>query len=413
MFVDLTAAYDTVWHRGLTCKLLRLLPDKHMVRMIMELVRNRSFTLTTGDSKQSRLRRLKNGVLQGSVLAPLLFNIYVYDLPSTVSRRHAYVDDLALLYSSDDWKDLEGVLSQDMTTISTYLQTWRLQLSHTKTVTTAFHLNNRETKRELNVYNNGKRLPFCPVPTYLGVKLDRSLTFRHHLEALRKKLTTHVALMRRLAGSGWGAGAKTLRTAALSLVYSTAEYCAPVWCRSAHTRLIDSVLNDALRIATGCLRPTPTDYLPVLAGIQPAELRRLGATLSVAYRGSLDPGHIFYELLAGSTHGYRERLKSRRPFVPAARKLLQDLTELDIRAAQWTVFKWSTEYSECSPDLRAFIPRASTRPMGWAFPDHRGSGLTAFGLVLGVFSRSCTNGALLLHRIASVALQNKPQNTSF
>ena len=110
MFVDLTAAYDTVWHRGLTCKLLRLLPDKHMVRMIMELVRNRSFTLTTGDSKRSRLRRLKNGVPQGSVLAPLLSNIYLYDLPSTVSRRYAYADDLALLYSSDDWKDLEGSL---------------------------------------------------------------------------------------------------------------------------------------------------------------------------------------------------------------------------------------------------------------------------------------------------------------
>ena len=40
VFIDLTAAYDTVWHHGLTCKLLRLLPDKHMVKMIMELVRN-------------------------------------------------------------------------------------------------------------------------------------------------------------------------------------------------------------------------------------------------------------------------------------------------------------------------------------------------------------------------------------
>ena len=38
VFFDLTAAYDTVWHRGLTCKLLRLLTDKHMVKMIMELV---------------------------------------------------------------------------------------------------------------------------------------------------------------------------------------------------------------------------------------------------------------------------------------------------------------------------------------------------------------------------------------
>ena len=66
IFVDLTAAYDTVWHRGLTCKLLRLLPDKHMVKMIMERVRNQSFIPTTGDSKQNKLRRLENGVSQES-----------------------------------------------------------------------------------------------------------------------------------------------------------------------------------------------------------------------------------------------------------------------------------------------------------------------------------------------------------
>ena len=172
-----------------------------MVKMIMELVRNQSFTFTTGDSKQSRL----NGVPQGSVLAPLLFNIYTYDLPSMIFRKFAYADDLALLHSSGNGKDLERTLSQDMSTLSAYLQTWRLKLSHTKTVTASFHLNNREAKRELKVYNNGRLLPFYPIPTYLGVKLDRSLTFRHHLVALRKKLilAPHTAEATRGLGMGY------------------------------------------------------------------------------------------------------------------------------------------------------------------------------------------------------------------
>ena len=55
VFIDLTAAYNTAWHQGLACKLLRLLPDSHMVRMMMELIYNRSFTLTNGRGGNSRL----------------------------------------------------------------------------------------------------------------------------------------------------------------------------------------------------------------------------------------------------------------------------------------------------------------------------------------------------------------------
>ena len=153
--------------------------------------------------------------------------------------------------------------------------------------------------------------------------------------ALRKKLSSRVTLLRRLVGSGWGAGAKTLCIATLSLVYSAAEYCAPVWCRSAHTRLIDSVLNDALRMVTGCLHPTPTDHLPVLLGIQPAELPRMGATLSLTHRESRDPDHILYGLLSGSSDTCQVRLRSRRPFVPAARNLLDNLARLGIHAPEW------------------------------------------------------------------------------
>ena len=199
--------------------------------------------------------------------------------------------------------------------------------------------------------------------------------------ALRKKLSSRVTLLRRLAGSGWGAGSKTLCTAAQSLVYSTAEYCAPVWCRSAHTRLIDSVLNDALRIVTGCLRLTPTDHLPILSGIQPTELRRLGATLFLAYRVFLDPDHTLYGLLSGSSDVCQERLRSRRPFVPAARNLLKNLARFGICASEKTNYKWNAEYCENASRLRVFIPRTENacrirvfiprigaRPVGMSLP---------------------------------------------
>jgi len=116
---------------------------------------------------------------------------------------------------------------------------------------------------------------------------------RQHLASLRKKLTAFVAFLRGLAGSGWGAGATTLRTVTLALVHSTIEYCAHVWFRSAHTRLIDPAISDTLPIVTGCLHHTPADNLLNLPDIQPAELRRKGATLSVARR-AMEPGHLFH-----------------------------------------------------------------------------------------------------------------------
>jgi len=131
-------------------------------------------------------------------MAPLLFNIYISNLPNTVSRKYAYADDLAIMHADG----VEGVLSKDMATAGEYLQTWKLKLSTTKTVSAVFHLNNSEAKRELKVNYNNEILPFCLEPKHLGLSLDRSLTYRRHLESLRKKLTSRVALLRRLAGSG-------------------------------------------------------------------------------------------------------------------------------------------------------------------------------------------------------------------
>ena len=94
----------------------------------------------------------------------------------------------------------------------------------------------------------------------------------------------------------------------------------------------------------------------------------MGATLSLAHRGSLDPDHILYGLLSGSSETRQVRPRSRRPFVPAARNLLDNLARLGIRASEWRNHKWKTEYCENASGLRAFVPGTGARPVGMGLP---------------------------------------------
>ena len=89
--------------------------------------------LKTRDEQQRRLRKLKNSVPQGSVLAPLLLNIYIHDLADTISWKYGY-NDLAILTAHPEWKKIESILSQDMSTLALYLRQWQLKLSEGKTV---------------------------------------------------------------------------------------------------------------------------------------------------------------------------------------------------------------------------------------------------------------------------------------
>ena len=109
--------------------------------------------------------------------------------------------------------------------LSVYLRKWRLKLSTIKITTTAFHLNNRDANKHLAISVNGARLPNNDSPVYLGVTLDHSLTYKNHLESLRRKVNTRNGLLLCLAGSSWGAYTWTLPTGALALVCRCTSPC--------------------------------------------------------------------------------------------------------------------------------------------------------------------------------------------
>ena len=142
---------------------------------------------------------------------------------------------------------------------------------------------------------------------------------------------------------------------------------------------------------------------PVLSGIQPAALRRLGATLSLAYRRSLDPDHILHDLLSGSSDTRQVRLRSRRPFVSGALNLLDNLANLASALLNGQITNGKGSTVKMLPGSVLLCPTPVPGLLGWAYPEQLGLSSTACGLVLGDFIRKCTNGVSLLHQIASVA----------
>ena len=78
--------------------------------------------------------------------------------------------------------------------------------------------------------------------------------------------------------------------------------------------------------------------------------------------------NILYGLLSGSSDTCQLRLRSRRPFVPAAQNLFDNPARLGIRASEWTNHKWKTEYCGNASRLRAFMPGTGARPVGICLP---------------------------------------------
>jgi hypothetical protein len=362
VFLDLTAAYDTVWHAGLLLKLSRVLP-RWVVEIIALFLRDRRFRVHMGEACSS-WRRQSNGLPQGSVLSPSLFNVYTNDLPVTQSRKFVYADDICLGLQKKSFTEIEEGLNSDMGEMATYCRKWRLQPSVSKTVSCVFHLHNANAKRELDILLNGQRIRHDATPTYLGVTLDRSLSYHKHLKKTAAKVSTRNNLLKKLAGSTRGASAQTLKTSALALCYSTAEYCAPVWSRSSHTKLIDVQLNTSMRTISGTLRPTPLPWLPVLSNIAPPHLRREEATAKLLAKIRANDSLPLYSDLQSHPSA---RLASRRPVWSGMPP--EDMTAISA---------WRDEWATAEVVNHSLIAVPSVRPPGFDLPRRMWSTLNRF-----------------------------------
>ena len=208
VFLDVEKAFDNVWHNGifqldLSTKMTHWLSDFLVARLIQVNVNDFFFNQINP----------KAGVPQGSVLSPLLFLIYVNDLPTPHQKQNSlsqFADDTAQWAFSLNIHIAAKLLQQDLLKLAMWCAKWRIKLNPDKTKVIIFSRSILAGKTELNLKLYGETLKLYPQVKFLGITFDCQLTFKKHFEDILGCCNTRYHRLRLLANKKWGPSPSTL-----------------------------------------------------------------------------------------------------------------------------------------------------------------------------------------------------------
>nr|KAG5694925.1 hypothetical protein BaRGS_025086 [Batillaria attramentaria] len=164
------------------------------------------------DSSLSHTVKIREGVPKGGVISPTLFVVFINDISSSLSRhisRALHADDFAMWNASESTSSATVRMQEALNTTSKWATDWCVTINSQKTVATCFSLSN--TKETLRLTINNQQIPQEDTPTYLGTKLDKKLTWNPHIREMEKRATKRLSLMKKLAGTKWGANSSILK----------------------------------------------------------------------------------------------------------------------------------------------------------------------------------------------------------
>ena len=172
-----------------------------MLNWFINYLSNR-YPFVSINNTSSSFLRIECGVPQGSILGPILFILYINDLPrvSTKLKFLLYADDTNILYENTNAKTTIKTINMEMPKIIQWLKSNKLHININKTVAILFHIRQKRVNIDENlIVIDDNIIPITTNTKFLGINIDNNLTCKAHINFIKKNKSKSVGVLLRLS----------------------------------------------------------------------------------------------------------------------------------------------------------------------------------------------------------------------
>ena len=282
--IDFSKAFDSVWHPALFHKLISAGLPSCFARWTQSFFSDRRACVIFQNHK-SRSFRVRRDVPQGSVLGPVLFSLFIINLPASLPssvRCFLYADNLAIWSSSPSVPTAVEATQGALFQLECWSEYWCLPLNPRKCEASFFSVDPHLVNLQPNLLLLGSRLHFNPTPTFLGITFDRTLSFSKHVSSLKAKFFPRLKALRCISASSWGPSKESLSLLYKSFLRSLLTYASPGWfpfLSATNLTKLERLHRAATRAITGCLSSCSIPLLLSEASLPPLRVTLTHFTL--------------------------------------------------------------------------------------------------------------------------------------
>ncbi|GFT18628.1 probable RNA-directed DNA polymerase from transposon X-element [Trichonephila clavipes] len=253
VFLDIQKAFDRVWINGLTFKLITFKIPHPLIHLIHSYLTNRSFRIRINETLSNE-HSVSAGCPQGSLLGPLLFNLYINDIPDySLTKINLYADDTAIHTTYKKLETISFALNKHLLLLQNFYDKWKISINVEKSTAIIF------TKKQslpppIFMYN--KQIPWSQEAKYLGIIFDTHLTWKQHIYYVRDKFRKIMFKLYPLIGRNSYLSIENKVLLYTAVMRPILAYACPVWGYATKTNIniLDTLQNSLIRMIVKAIR---------------------------------------------------------------------------------------------------------------------------------------------------------------